>query len=224
MSTPEETSAPRPAGTLQVSVASTSELFRHHARVSIHDSKMMPVHLDTRAREFTLPAGLYQVSAVLQDGFEHRQLIQVAPDGDTEVHLGAVDAPADTTESASVTTRLVQMPQEVRKAAIGPWRVATESFRDMGAPMLPDVEEVASAFRGDDLPQAPREDTIALTSIQGAISKRLAPGRWRLHAVAPTDAVPTAAVDSGTRRYTTSMKSEERRGGEGGCSTGRPRG
>src|SRR3546814_829044 len=75
----------------------------------------------------------------------------------------------------------------------------------MGAPMLPDVEEVASAFRGDDLPQAPREDTIALTSIQGAISKRLAPGRWRLHAVAPTDAVPTAAVDSGTCRYTISL-------------------
>lgn len=211
MSSQEKAPTPRPAGTLQVSVASTSELFRHHARVSIHDSNMLPVQVDSRAREFSLPAGLYQVSAVLQDGFEHRQLVRVAPDRKIHVDLGAAEPPPQAIEVAPTLPGPVPMRQEVRKSAIGPWqssrRAVTDSVGDVGAPMMPGVDaaEPRSPATGDDAPGAPADAVISLVAIEGARAEAIGHGRWRLDALPSTLAVPTATVASGDCRYTISL-------------------
>jgi len=211
MTTDDRISSPVPTGIVKVSVASTSELFRHQARVSVHDSRMMPVQLDSQQREFELPAGLYQVSAVLQDGFEHRQLFRVVPDSKLVVALGDLGSPVKVERDSPETRVSVRAHQDVRKSTIGPWETARPARRtELRDPKPPAFEELelamaAPPISGSEPHQAPAPGEITLVATEGAEAEAMAPGQWRLQALENTLAVPTATVESGGCRYTISL-------------------
>lgn len=81
----------RPMGTIQVNLESDSVFFNHNVPIEIRDSQMRLVQQSGRDRQFKLPVGLYQVSAVLEDGHKHNELVQVKEDAPTQVVLRAPD-------------------------------------------------------------------------------------------------------------------------------------
>ena len=83
----------RPMGTIKVNLESDSVFFNHNVPIEIRDSQMRLVQQSGRGRQFELPEGLYQISAVLEDGHKHDELVQIKADVPTQVVLGAKDAP-----------------------------------------------------------------------------------------------------------------------------------
>ena len=78
MNTPAAPTAPGEArGTLRVAVDTPSHLFNRTVQVEIRDETMALVQRTASGREVTLPPGLYQVSAVLQDGATWRRIVAV---------------------------------------------------------------------------------------------------------------------------------------------------
>lgn len=80
-----------PGGGLEVRIRSGSVYLSEHLPVSIRDSSMRLVESGATARRFQLPPGLYQVSAVLEDGQEHSQLVRVDGDALARVELGLAE-------------------------------------------------------------------------------------------------------------------------------------
>lgn len=82
-------SAKTKLGFLEVSVDSDSDQLRYNAPVEVRDSKMRVVDLPGSNRNFELQPGLYQVSAVLEDGQEHTRLVEVRSDEKSNIELSA---------------------------------------------------------------------------------------------------------------------------------------
>jgi hypothetical protein len=80
-------------GKLFVEIKSESMYFGYDVPVEVRDSEMRLVKGPTNERRFNLPVGLYEVSAVLEDGRKHRQLVQINEQGETIAKLGPVDDP-----------------------------------------------------------------------------------------------------------------------------------
>ena len=74
-------------GTLQVDLRSDSYFIRENMPIEVRDSKMTLIHRTNDERYFTLPAGLYEVSAFLEDGRKHSQLVQVKEGQNTPVEF-----------------------------------------------------------------------------------------------------------------------------------------
>lgn len=77
---------PTSQGKLAVEVKSDSEFYSRNVPIEIRDASMLLVGRG-RGRSFELPIGLYQVSAVLEDGQEHSQLVHVRADDTAVVTL-----------------------------------------------------------------------------------------------------------------------------------------
>src|SRR4030095_10311763 len=103
MSTPQPTKQPTKFGSLHVSVESDSVYFGNNTPVEIRDASMNLVAREPSNRIFKLPEGMYQVSAVLEDGREHTRLVEVRGDENIPVQLGT-RAPAPTTAAAASVT------------------------------------------------------------------------------------------------------------------------
>ena len=70
----------RKIGHLSVKLKSESYFFKNNVPIEVRDSQMRLVSQDKIGRnklQLDLPAGLYEVSAVLEDGQKHRQLLQI---------------------------------------------------------------------------------------------------------------------------------------------------
>lgn len=77
--------------TIKVNIQSDSYHFREHAAVQIRDSNMKLLKLarSNQRNEYSVKPGLYQVSAVLEDGREHKQYVRVEQGGTAEVGFEA---------------------------------------------------------------------------------------------------------------------------------------
>lgn len=76
------------AGKLAIDIETDSIYFGINVPLQIRDNKMQVVERPATDREFNLDPGLYQVSAVLEDGQEHSKLIEVKSNETTSVKLG----------------------------------------------------------------------------------------------------------------------------------------
>ena len=76
-------------GKLSVQLTSDSMFLGQCVPVEVRDSDMRLVQQSMSARQFELPVGLYEVSAVLEDGRRHSVLVQVKDGQQTPVELGA---------------------------------------------------------------------------------------------------------------------------------------
>lgn len=81
-------------GTLRVALGTQSMQFNRTAPVEIRDENMALVQRIESGAEVALPPGLYQVSAVLQDGAEYRRIAKVEAGGTCEVTLDSGTARA----------------------------------------------------------------------------------------------------------------------------------
>lgn len=77
------------AGKLLVQLKSDSIFFGRNVPIHVRDSNMRLVQRSSYDRQFDLPVGLYEVSAVLEDGNKHSQLVQVREGELAPVELGA---------------------------------------------------------------------------------------------------------------------------------------
>jgi hypothetical protein len=90
-------------GSLKVHIDSDSVYFSHNVPIEIRDNQMRLVQKKQGHRQFDLAAGLYQISAVLEDGQEHKHFVRVQ-DGETaNVTMGA-------------NTQMARRVERVRKA------------------------------------------------------------------------------------------------------------
>lgn len=69
-------------GKISVEVVSDSIFFGDGVQVEVRDSQLRLVQRSSFERQFPLPTGLYEVSAVLEDGRRYKQVAQVQ-DGQT---------------------------------------------------------------------------------------------------------------------------------------------
>lgn len=75
-------------GKLSVNIRSDSGFFGSDVPVEIRDSQMHLVKKSQNERLFPLPVGLYEVSAVLEDGRRYKQLVQIKDQETVPVELG----------------------------------------------------------------------------------------------------------------------------------------
>ena len=74
-------------GRVSVQFKSDSMFLGSNVPVEVRDSSMRLVKHSRYERNFNLPAGLYEVSAVLEDGNKHSQLVLVGEDETVPVEL-----------------------------------------------------------------------------------------------------------------------------------------
>jgi hypothetical protein len=88
-------------GTLSVHIDSESIFFGDNVPVEVRDGELRLIRGPSHERTFTLPFGLYEVSAVLEDGRRHKDLVQIKDEGVTRAKLGPVEVVRATTNPAT---------------------------------------------------------------------------------------------------------------------------
>lgn len=184
---------PTKQGKLEVKVESQSMHFGYSVPVEIRDSNMRLVEQSTRARQFNLSPGLYQVSAVLEDGREHRELVEIKKDATAKIQLSAAEPPSPPTQQ--------QQPAGEMPLAVGPQTggLAISSYN----------VEPRYTQRADSPPQQNMSSQSAreskLVGVTGAKLLRETPGQWIFGSAGPIDAVPSATVRVANRETTISL-------------------
>ncbi|MGH1543097.1 MAG: hypothetical protein ACRBHB_21945 [Arenicella sp.] len=97
-------------GTLNVQIDSDSMYFRRNVPIEIRDHRMRLIQKTEQDRLFKLAPGLYQVSAVLEDGQEHKHFVKLRK-GETEnITMGAN---TQITKQAEIIRKAI--PEEQKK-------------------------------------------------------------------------------------------------------------
>jgi hypothetical protein len=202
MSAPQPTKQPTKFGSLHVSVESDSVYFGNNTPVEIRDASMNLVAREQSNRIFKLPEGMYQVSAVLEDGREHSRLVEVRGDENIPVQLGT-RAPAPTTAAAASVTVAGASDVAASADSSHAYAVAKSS-----AAQLRNSRYTQKADAPDDESSSPDESPVtatALLEVKGAKLVRQARNVWTFECVASLDAVATATLQIGERRTEISL-------------------
>jgi hypothetical protein len=171
-------------GTIQVNLESDSVFFNHNVPIEIRDSQMRLVQQSGRDRQFKLPVGLYQVSAVLEDGHKHNELVQVKADAPTQVVLRAPD--------------ISEAPRQAPVKARG---VAQTSAMAYQRPRFTKRSE-AYLVSGDD--QAP-DQPAQFIEAEGASLLRETRSMWIFECASSLTSVASAVFQIGDRTTTISL-------------------
>ncbi len=161
-------------GKLHVELRSDSYFFGKNIPIEVRDSAMRLVERPSEKRQFSLAPGLYEVSAVLEDGRRHRALVQIKAGETAPVTLGAdAETPKTKVASRSVSQKVprYKRPRFTRK-------MASEE------PLL--VRDIA----------APAE-LLDVTGASLVGDTKLSP--WQFECANDVDAVPTARFQIGDR-------------------------
>jgi hypothetical protein len=161
-------------GKLHVELKSDSYFFGQNIPIEVRDSAMRLVERPSVKRRFSLPPGLYEVSAVLEDGRRHRALVQVKAGETAPVTLGAEVETTELKSSTGTTSRSMpryERPRFTRKMASEEPLLA----RDMAAPA--ELFEVTGASLVGDATRSP----------------------WQFECADDVDAIPTAHFRIGDR-------------------------
>jgi len=163
-----------------VELRSDSYFFGQSIPIEVRDSSMRLVERPSDKRRFSLPPGLYEVSAVLEDGRKHRALVQVKAGETAPVTLGADVETAASKGSPSTERKKVpryQRPRYTRK-------MATEE---------PQPERAATA-------------PVELLDVTGAsLLGEATRSPWQFECADDVDAIPTARIRVGDRTSVISL-------------------
>ncbi len=125
----EETTAPM--GRLRIDVQSNSYLLRNILAIEVRDSRMKLIKTMAPGENLELDNGLYQVSAVLEDGKRHSRVVQMQSGAEESVVLGAgearggaksVDGGAEDSAPASSANLIELSGARVVAESEGAWR------------------------------------------------------------------------------------------------------
>lgn len=168
-------------GHLKVNVDSTSVYFSTNAPIEIRDSSMRLVRHEDNTRKFKLPPGLYQVSAVLEDGRVHKRLVELWEGGYSEVKIS--------------------VPKE---------QVTSEKYRQTQKKDLPYYEAPRFTQRIETIDDtvaetvAPELD-VQLLDLEGASLVRETRTLWIVNCDHEVSAVPTAKIKIGNKETAISL-------------------
>ena len=174
-------------GQLEVRVLSDLVYFGQNVPIEIRDSNMRLVQSTDRERRFSLPPGLYEVSAVLEDGREHRRFARVEAGSEAEVEIKANEAPMAMT-TFSATTKAVK----VIDVATGSRAILA---RNTSGTLLDAALRISNAD-----PAAGQ-----LLDIYGAFLVDERQGEWILEGGNSSDNMPTATIRIGEQRTIISL-------------------
>jgi hypothetical protein len=154
---------------------------------------MRLVQRTDRERRFALPPGLYEVSAVLEDGREHRQFASVKAGAKANVEIGAE-------ETAPATAKLALTSSSAEAFVEAPRYTRKTRARGGVPPAAPGaVPESAPA------PPAAGGGAWQLLEVRGASVVGESPGEWIFEGGNHADSVPTAAIQVGEWRTVISL-------------------
>ena len=176
----KETVDPKATGELAVTLTSRSVYFEGGTPVEVRDGDMRLVKRTTGSTRLTLPEGLYEVSAVLEDGEIHRKVVEVAPGITAEVELRSQP----------------EQPQS-GQGRDGARRKATRR--------APSRFKQAEATPDDFATVRPEVDESHLTATSGVRTVRRTGAIWFLEAEENLEAVPTATVKLAQRTVEISL-------------------
>ena len=166
-------------GNVSVEIISDSTFFGYSVPIEIRDSQLRMVR-STFQRQFSLPAGLYEVSAVLEDGRRYQQLLQVQEGQAVSARLGfreSIPAAVGALEVSSPDTYIYQRPSYTQRM---------DSITEVSY-------EVAAG------------PTAELIEVSGASMLRQSRLLWVFAAENPLDAVPSALIGYGERKFRISL-------------------
>jgi hypothetical protein len=166
-------------GTLSVELKSNSGYLGSNLPIEVRDSHMRLIQGDRSARQFDLPAGLYEVSAILDDGRRHIQVVQIKAGENTPVEFGFGQ----------------QLTEPESTLQVEP----TESL----------YERSRYTLKMDSLTDTPREFVKGLSTqlldLDGASLVSESPGLWVFECVSDLDRVPTALIQVENHRKRISL-------------------
>jgi hypothetical protein len=163
------------SGVLEVSLRLDAKLEKKPF-VEVRDSSLQLVERSSN-RSFNLPEGLYEVSAVLEDGQKHSALVQVASDTSTPVVLEAGNT------------------LEAERSA---WVSAPPSL-SQSRPFTQFSESVIES------PPIPSEVDVQFLECKGATLLRSSRNQWTFDCKKASDQVPTATFAIGSRQVLISL-------------------
>ena len=170
-------------GHLAVEVESESIYFGYNVPIDIRDSRLRLVKQTETQRQFELRPGLYEVSAVLEDGQQHSELVEIRSGERSAIVL-----------DAGVGQR---KPDNVSSIE---WTFRQSKFNE---PRFTQTVESMYAERDDSkLNQIPG---IELVEATGATNTGESPGLWSFEGNSQIDAVPTATLRLNEREVTISL-------------------
>lgn len=167
-------------GKISVEVVSDSMFFGYHVPVEVRDSQLRLVTRSTSERQFPLQSGLYEVSAVLEDGRRYQQLVQVHDGQTVYVTFGSIEnnqAPERALEAASPEIPVYHRPRYIQKM---------DAISDLGNESTTGV-------------------TTQLLEVTGASLLRESRLLWVFGSQTKLDAVPTALIQYGDRKFRISL-------------------
>lgn len=168
------------AGKLSVQLKSDSAFFGHNVPIHVRDSNMRLVQRSSNNRQFDLPVGLYEVSAVLEDGNKHSRLVQVKEGELTPVELGAREEN--------------QVPKSI---------IQSEVTDVPGYERLRFTKKMESLTNDDTEPNT--GTTTQLLDVTGASLIRETRTLWIFKSASDLDSVPTALIQINNRKTLISL-------------------
>lgn len=156
-------------GKLSVHVKSDSYLLEDKTPIYVRDSNMRLLSKETRYLDRRLPIGLYEISAVLEDGKKHSRLVQVKGTEHTVVELGVKE---ESEESGSIAKSNVD-------------DVLAYDRRSL-------TKEMVSMADADTEPD--KENTAELLKVTGASLVHKKRTLWTFKSAKKLKSVPTALI------------------------------
>jgi hypothetical protein len=233
MSTPD----PARLGSLDVSVKSESVYFGDNTPVEIRDASMQLVMRGRNMRSLQLPEGLYQVSAVLEDGQEQTCLVKVRGGESTSVKLGG--RPAGTSGAAAGAARLAAAVPAAVEGVVDRIRAAVSDAADTATARMVDAQSrahrvaqsTAAQLRNSRFTQkadAPDDESSStdgaaataatLLDVKGAKLRRQTRTLWIFECTGSLTAVAVATLQVGDRRTEISLPTSPPMGGPNLCA------
>jgi hypothetical protein len=166
-------------GHLSVKINSDSIFFGNEVPVEVRDFQMRLIQQSSDTRQFELPVGLYEVSAVLEDGRKHKKLCQVTDDEPTIVELSFSD----------------QAPPPESPVQEGAMDIPYERPR-----YTQKMEAISGAG-----PESSTGVTAQLIAVKGALLIRESHLLWVFGCSERIDSVPTALIQIGDRKIQISL-------------------
>jgi len=220
-------------GTLKVRIDSDSHYFKSNIPVRIRNSRMKVLKLPREQREFKLSPGVYQVSAVLEDGQEHKQVVRIKEGEVANVEMGAnnekasIKAHRRSTKRMRVQSKAPRYTKTIERLAahddlpmssgaeapipgkeIDPQEPHTNSPEPHSNSPEPSTNGHESS-RPHSTGDKPSKTKSALLALSGAFRVDGRENPWMLNCESNVEQVPTATVEissnAGSQRYTISL-------------------
>ena len=195
-------------GLVQVDLQSNSYFFTQQSRIEVRDSNKRLVTTMRSGEQTPLQEGLYEISAVLENGGKQHKLVHVRSGAKSEITIEAPMVKASLPEenlapSQIDISRTLQITDDERLASIRSGKTRSIQTSDDAALERPEAP-VSAKELADWLEQSPSLATasgpaVELLELQGVELAGVTNGNWNFECQQPVESVPSAKFRLGDR-------------------------